>query len=209
MSDQETVDRFHKLWHESPETWNTCEWRGVKALKCPMDMWIYQELISRIRPGLIIETGTCHGGSGLYLADLCQLNNKGKVLTIDIKMPKTPPQHSRLDYFTGSSVAEKTISMVRRYVRQSNGPVMVILDSDHKANHVAKELKLYAPFVTEGSYMIVEDTDINRIVRFNHGPGPAMAVESFMSEDRRFVIDKECERFMLTFNHGGYLRRVK
>ena len=210
MSDQETIDSFHKLWHESIDgIWHTCKYRGVKALKCPMDMWIYQELISSIKPALIIETGTCFGGSALFLADQCQLNGAGKVVTIDIKMPKQPPQHPLLSYITGSSVDEATLNTVRRYIRQAQGPVLVILDSDHKARHVAKELEHYHSFVTPGSYLIVEDTDINRLVRFDHGPGPADAVDGFLKAHKNFVVDKGCEKFYLTFNRGGYLKRVK
>jgi cephalosporin hydroxylase len=174
-----------------------------------MDMWIYQEIISNLRPALIIETGTCFGGSALFLADQCQLNGKGKVITIDIKMPVKPPQHPRLDYITGSSIAESTLTAVRRYVRQAQGHVLVILDSDHKARHVAQELHLYHQFVTPSSYLIVEDTDINRLVRFDHGPGPADAIDGFLPSHKDFVIDKGCEKFYLTFNPGGYLKRVR
>ena len=210
MSKQETVDAFHKVWHESIDgTWHKCRWRGVKALKCPMDMWVYQELIASVRPGLIIETGTCFGGSALFLSDMCQLVGKGKVITIDIRSPKQPPKHSRLTYFKGSSVDSKTIAHMRRLSAGTPGPVLVILDSDHRAAHVAKELQLYAPLVTKGSYLIVEDTDINRLVRFDHGPGPADAVDSFLEANKDFAVDEDCEKFLLTFNRRGYLKRVK
>ena len=210
MSKQETVSAFHKIWHESVDgTWHKCMYRGVKTLKCPMDMWIYQELINKVKPGLIIETGTCFGGSALFLADQCQLAGKGKVVTIDVRLPKQPVKHNRLTYITGSSVDAGIVTKVGRIAKATPGPVMVILDSDHRADHVIKELRAYAPLVTKGSYLIVEDTDINRAVRFDHGPGPADAVDSFMEANTEFVVDPECEKFYLTFNPGGYLRRVK
>lgn len=203
------VDQFHKLWHEDPNTWKTCKWRGFKSLKCPMDLWIYQELLHRIQPALVIETGTCHGGTALYLADMLELICKGKIVTVDIKPPKRPPSHRRLTYLLGSSINPTVAAKLKQEAKRAKGPVLVILDSNHKASHVLQEMLLYAPLVSVGSYLIVEDTDINTLVRFDHGPGPAQAVNDFLQRTDNFVVDETCERLKLTLNRGGYLRRVK
>jgi len=87
---------------------------------------------------------------------------------------------------------------------------MVILDSDHKKDHVLGELQAYAPLVTKGMYLIVEDTNINgRPVFPGFGPGPGEAVDEFLAANRAFVRDPARERFFVTFNPGGYLRRVQ
>jgi cephalosporin hydroxylase len=85
---------------------------------------------------------------------------------------------------------------------------MVILDSDHSRDHVLAEMRAYADLVTPGSYLIVEDTIVNgNPVAKWFGPGPMEAVDAFLAEDQRFVIDDSCEKLMFTFNHRGYLRR--
>lgn len=205
--DQKVIDAFHRGWHGSIDgTWHKTRWRGVKVIKCPFDLHIYQELIHQIKPDVIIETGTCFGGSALFLADMLQLiGGKGIVVTIDIKMPKNPPYHPRLKYVTGSSTDPRTFKKVLEWV---NGKVLVILDSDHKKDHVLKEMKRYGPLVSKGSYMIVEDTNLNRVVRKDHGPGPGEAVDAFMYHNPRWVVDLECEKLYMTFNPGGYLKRV-
>jgi cephalosporin hydroxylase len=207
--DQQVIDDFHKGWHQSVDgTWHKCYWRGYKLLKCPMDLWIYQELIMSLKPSLIIETGTCFGGSALFLADMLELAGRGRVVTVDIKVPKNPPRHKRLSYVTGSSVDAATVEAVKKFHPKA-GHIMVILDSNHKQAHVEKELEIYAPLVTKGSYVIVEDTSINRLVRHDHGPGPGEAVDTFMAGNENFVVDAGCEKFYMTFNPGGYLKRVR
>lgn len=87
---------------------------------------------------------------------------------------------------------------------------MVILDSDHRQDHVAKELELYASLVTPDQYLIVEDTNINGHPVFaRHGPGPMEAIQAFMASPhgQEFQVDRTREKFLLTANPSGYLRR--
>ncbi len=87
---------------------------------------------------------------------------------------------------------------------------MVILDSDHSRNHVAKELELYADLVTPDSYLVVEDTNVNgHPVNRAHGPGPMEALDGFLAARRDFHIDSNKERYMMTFNPKGFLRRAR
>ena len=203
-------DQFHRLfYHVSNRTWKDTWYRGVRAYKCPTDMWVYQELIDTIRPGLVIETGTFRGGSALFIADRLELAGFGEVVTIDIDVQPDRPQHPRLTYLTGSSVAPDMLDDVRRRV-PADAPVLVILDSDHSRAHVAAELEAYAPLVTEGSYLIVEDTNVNgHPAAPDYGPGPFEAVQEFLAGDPGFEVDERCERYFLTLNPSGYLRRVR
>jgi len=135
------------------------------------------------------------------------LNKGGRVVTVDIRKPKNPPEHPRLFYVTGDSVSPDTVRQVKSLLPRG-GKVMVILDSNHKKNHVLKEMQIYGDLVSVGSYMIVEDTNLNRIVREDHGPGPGEAIDAFMTTDKRYVVDPDCEKFYMTFNPGGYLKRL-
>lgn len=207
-----TTTAFHKLYYNDYEnTWETTTFLGTKILKNPCDLWIYQELIWGIKPDLIIETGTAHGGSGLYLASLCDLVHNGMVITIDIvgtAVYPYRPQHPRLIYLKADSSKSETASFVRDRTLDPKR-VMVILDSNHEKDHVLNELDIWGPFVTPGSYLIVEDTNIhgNPVVP-EHGPGPHEALEEWLPNHPEFVREPRCERYRLTFNPGGYLRRV-
>lgn len=201
--------QFHRLYYYSPErTWQDTRWLGIPVRKCPLDLWIYQELIQRVRPDVIIESGTRFGGSTLFLANLCDLLEKGRVVSIDIDLIEGRPRHGRIEYLLGSSVDPAIVGQARASVAEGES-VLVILDSDHSREHVLAELRAYADLVTPGSYMIVEDTNINgNPVRSDFGPGPMEALETFLVERSDFVVDETCEKFFVTFNPRGFLKRV-
>jgi cephalosporin hydroxylase len=130
------------------------------------------------------------------------------VVTIDIAEHPGRPDHDRITYVVGSSTAPETLARIIAEA-EGAGDVMVVLDSKHSRDHVLNELRLYGPLVTPDSYIIVEDTNINgRPVMPDHGPGPHEAVEAFLAESDDFVRDRTREKFYLTFNPGGFLRRV-
>ena len=182
-------------------------WLGVPVLKSPLDCWIYQEIISEQRPDLIIETGTDRGGSALFLASMCDLVGTGTVLSIDIRAA-AKVSHPRLTLLVGDSTSAEVLDAVRT-ARRSAERCMVILDSDHHAGHVGRELRAYREFVSAGSYLVVEDTNVNgHPVMPEHGPGPYEAVHDFLAEDHDFEIDRSREKFLLTYFPDGYLRRV-
>ena len=201
------IDNFHRLYYTNDSTWRTLTYHGVTTWKCPFDLWIYQEIIHELHPDLIIETGTAYGGSALYLADLCDLSGSGEVVTIDITDRAGSVSHPRLTKVIGSSadpaVRDRVIGD-----GQVDRTVMVILDSDHTEDHVLAELRLWADVVTPGSYLIVEDTNINgHPVYPEFGPGPAEAVARFIRERPDFEPDLSRHKLLLTWNRGGYLRR--
>jgi len=209
-SDAETVERFHQLyyqrWLEGSDTVNL-SWLGHRLLKCPMDLWIYQELLVRTRPDVVIETGTFAGGSALYLASILDQVGHGHVLTIDITAQPDRPVHPRIEYLLGSSIDP---SVVRRVEASVGGRrAMAILDSDHAAAHVYAEMTAYSPLIQAGDYLVVEDTNINGHPAWpSFGPGPMEAVARFLAERPEFEIDSRCERLLMTLNPRGYLRRA-
>jgi cephalosporin hydroxylase len=197
---------FHRRYYDSRVWLNATSWLGVPAQKCPLDLWVYQELLHESRPGLIVETGTADGGSALYLANVCDQLEHGHVITVDVE-ERERPAHPRIRYLHGSSTDPQVVEQVR-LTAAGAATVMVILDSDHAAGHVTAELDAYAPLVTPGSYLIVEDTNVNgRPVLPEHGPGPAEALEGWLPGHPEFEVDRSREKFGLTFNPGGYLRR--
>lgn len=201
-------EQFHELYYES-RVWRNTFWLGVEMQKCPLDLWIYQELLHEVRPRYIVETGTAAGGSALFLASICDLLGVGEIITVDVEERPARPKHARIEYLKGSSVAAETVRAIKERVAGVS-PVLVILDSDHSRQHVSRELRLYGEMVTEGSYLIVEDTNVNGHPVFqNHGPGPMEAVESFLRETPQFTPDRDREKFFLTFNPKGYLRKIK
>ena len=203
-------DQFHRLYyHVSKRTWKDTWYRGVRTYKCPTDMWIYMELIDELEPGLVIETGTYRGGSALYIADRLETIGAGNVVTVDVNEPPNPPQHPRLTYLTGSSTDPEIVEKIAGMIPEGS-PVLVILDSDHSRDHVAAELEAYAPLVPVGSYLIVEDTNVNgHPAAPDFGPGPMEAMWDFMATDPGFEVDAQCERYFLTQNPSGYLKRVR
>ena len=203
------VRRFHELYYTAEHrTWRDTYWLGIPVLKCPLDLWVYQEMVYRLRPDHIVECGTHKGGSGFYLASVCELIGHGQVLTVDIGFRGDRPRHRRLRYVTGSSTDPEVFGSVRDWVAGS-AVTMVVLDSDHACDHVLTELRMYSELVTVGSYLIVEDTNLNgHPVRPDWGPGPTEAVEAFLATAHSFRHDPSAEKHYLTFNHGGYLVRV-
>lgn len=210
-TDREIIDDFHRLYYEGYRqggTWFDTTWLGRPVWKCPLDLWVYQELLWSLRPDYVIETGTLHGGSSYFLASLMDLLGTGKVVSIDVKDPGGLIGHPRVTYLQGSSTAPEIVEQVREMTADARS-VMVILDSDHRAFHVREELALYADLVSHGSYLVVEDTNVNGHPALpEFGPGPMEAVQEFLAADARFTPDKRCEKFLMTFNPNGFLRRV-
>lgn len=207
------IREFSRLHYDST-VWLKTTWLDVPAFQNPCDMWTMQEIITRIRPDFIVETGTAQGGSSLYFATiLSQVNEKGMVITVDISpnvvgASKYPIFNERVEVITGDSVSQEVISRIADRVKGHT--VLVTLDSLHTKDHVLKELKLYSKFVSLNSYLIVQDTNINgHPVYSNFGPGPMEALTEFLSDNKDFQIDRDMERQLLTYYPSGYLKRVR
>ena len=206
MAEPGVTDAFHRLYYDTA-VWKDTYWLGVPTQKCPLDLWIYQELLHEQRPDLIVETGTAHGGSALYMACVCDQLGRGEVVTVDIYPIEGRPRHDRVTYVTGSSTAPEVTAEVER-LAEGRDRVLVILDSDHARDHVLEELRIYGGLVSPGSYLVVEDTNVNGHPVFReHGPGPMEALDVFLAETDEFEIDAAREKFFLTFNPRGFLRK--
>lgn len=199
-------------------------WLGRPIIQYPQDIVALQEVIWDVRPELIIETGIAHGGSLILSASVLQLiGGQGRVLGLDIDIRphnrqaiEEHPLAHRIDMLEGSSVDDSVAEQVR-IVAKGKSPVMVILDSNHTHEHVLRELQLYAPLVTRGSYLIVLDTVIERMPvdsfpdrSWGIGNNPFTAVQEFLKTTDRFELNAEIEnKLLLTVGPGGWLRCVK
>ena len=198
-------------------------WLGRPLIQLPQDMVAVQELVWRVKPDLIIETGVAHGGSLIYSASLLELiGGAGRVVGVDIdirahnraEIEKHPLAH-RIQLIQGSSVDRSVIRQVREAARGCER-VMVLLDSNHTHKHVLQELRGYSPLVTKGSYLVVFDTliedmpgDLIKDRPWGKGNNPKTAVWEFLKKNRRFVVDKDVEaKLLLTVAPDGYLKCI-
>ncbi len=206
MAEPGVTEAFHRLYYDTA-VWKDTYWLGVSTQKCPLDLWVYQEILHETKPDLILETGTAHGGSAYYLASMMDLMGRGEIVTVDISPVEGRPEHDRITYLTGSSTAGVIVEQLEQFV-DGRQRVLVILDSDHSRDHVLDELRIYSRFVTPGSYLIVEDTNVNGHPAMpEHGPGPMEALEEFLGETDEFEVDAAREKFFMTFNPRGFLRK--
>ena len=198
------------LYHQREISFTKSYWMGIRAIKNPIDAWIYQEIIYETKPDIIIEIGSAEGGSTLYFATLLDSLGKGNVISIDIDRTKYKARHPRIVEITGDSSAPETVAKASELCRGKS--VLVVHDGGHSAVQVGKDLLLYSDLVNVGSYFIVEDSIIDL---FNPGdgigewgPGPLIAIEEFLKDNSDFVVDKERERWILTHNPKGFLKRI-
>ena len=205
--DRAAVSRAHDVLYRS-DAWTDATWLGAQALKNPLDLWVYQEIMAETRPELVLETGTYRGGSAFFLASICDLLGGGEVVSVDIEPVRDDyPAHDRITYLGGHSSTHPDV--VTEVVARAEGKrTLVILDSDHSQAHVEAELAAYASLVPVGGYVIVEDSNIGKI-REDLLPGPMEAIQSFLAATDQFQIDRTREKFLITFNPSGYLQRVR
>lgn len=200
------------------------DWMGLPIIQVPQDIIATQELIWRVKPGAIVETGIARGGSLAFSASMLQLlGGDGIVVGIDIDIRphnraaiESHPLAKRIKLVEGSSTERSTLERTVALL-EGRKPVMVFLDSNHTEEHVLAELRLYAPLVGAGSYIVVFDTAIDQMPAGYYenrpwGPGnnPRSAVHKFIRESGRFEIDRASgAKLLLTCNPDGYLRCTK
>jgi cephalosporin hydroxylase len=201
-----TISAFHRAFYDD-ELHRRTYYHGIEAHKCPLDLWVFQEILTELRPALVIELGTYFGGTTLFLAHQLELLAAGYVLSVD-NIARKRPFHPRIEYLNGDTHAPETLQVVQQTARLATGPVLVIHDADHRYEQCLADLRDYGPLVTPGSYLIVEDTNVNgHPVLESWGPGPGEAVAQFLSEATDFLPDLAREKYGVTYNAGGYLRR--
>jgi cephalosporin hydroxylase len=204
-------NRFSRAYHHlGSHTWEgSTSWMGVGAEKLPLDLWVVQEIIFQTRPELLIETGVRRGGSTLFYANLFDLLGAGRVLGIDITLDlveapvRSHPRIMLLEADSGGEDAARAGQEAAAAV-----PTMVILDADHAAAHVRRELDALGGLVTPGCYLIVEDTNLKtHPTLWVPDPGPQDALSEWLPLHPDFEVDRSREKFLATFNPGGFVRR--
>ncbi len=187
----------------------SCSWMGVAALKNPLDAWIYQEILWEIKPEIVVEFGTAKGGSALFLCHMFDAIGDGLVLTVDIDHSHLKKRHPRMVPITGDTMDPKVEEIVRGWCEGKR--TLIIHDADHRHMQVLTDLRKYADLVSVGSYFIVEDGMVDLFappIGWSR-KGPLHATREFLAEDDRFEVDRTRERFVMTYNPQGFLRRVK
>ena len=194
-------------------------WLGVQIIQLPEDIVAVQELLWRVRPDLVIETGIAHGGSLILSASILELIGNGRVLGVDVEIRKhnreiidAHPLRYRIDMIEGSSIDPAIVTEVKKRAAGANR-VLVVLDSNHTEAHVAAELEAYAPLVAPGSYLVAMDgaqayvADVPRGKPEWRDDHPLTAIHKFLKLHPEFEIDRNFERFGPTSAPDGYLRR--
>lgn len=190
------------------ENFGDVTWLGHPIWQNVLDLWTIQEALAAVKPALLIETGTNRGGSAFFYANLFDLLGAGRVITVDVERMHALT-HPRVTWLLGSAVEPGIVAQMQAAAKDAGGSVFVILDSDHSARHVAQELEAYAPLVTPGSYLLVQDGVIDTLPIFRQGrPGPLPAILDFLRRHPEFEVDRaRGERFLITHHPMGWLRR--
>ncbi len=194
-------------------------WFGIPIIQLPEDILMMQELLWRLRPDVVIESGVAHGGALILYASILENIGKGRVVGVDVEIRKynrlaiqNHPMSERITLIEGDSVASSTLEEVRKHIEPGDR-VLVALDSNHTRAHVAAELERYAPLVTPNSYCVVFDTVMTQVSDApNAGQNweednPAGAIEAFLAQNADFEIDREFNRLQASYCENGFLRR--
>jgi cephalosporin hydroxylase len=230
MNKNKSLKKLSKKWFidvNRYEYGKHFSWLGCPIIQFPQDIIAFQEIIWKLKPDLIIETGIARGGSLIFFASILELIGKGSVLGIEIELHrnnenaiKKHPMFKRIKILKGSSTDPKIFNQTKR-IAKNKKKVMVILDSDHSKNHVLEELILYSQLVSKGSYIVVCDTIIHDFPKKwfqNHGidrpwnksNNPKVAVWEFLKKTNRFKIDKSIEtKLLITTSPDGFLKCIK
>jgi cephalosporin hydroxylase len=199
-------DAFTTAYHRSLG-WRDTRWLGEPVPNAAPDLLTYQEILAEVRPDWVIETGSREGGRAYFLATICELLGHGEVISLD-QWPRRRPTHPRLRFLTVAPQEPEAKEQVSAIV----GPdprAVVVLGSRSRRDRTRREFELYAPLVPVGSYVIVEHTVLNGFpVDASFGPGPHEALRRLMNLHGEFLADSTRERHALTFNQGGFLRRI-
>jgi len=194
-------------------------WMGRQVIQLPEDLVSIQELIFKVEPQVIIETGVAHGGSSVFYASLLEVLGRGRVISVDIeirahnrKAIEAHPLKKRITLIEGSSVAPETLQEVKKLLLPGE-KVMVVLDSNHSKKHVREELELYGPLVSSGSYIVASDGIMEELDDVPGGKAnwtqdnPKAAAHEFLAKHPEFELDPEPTRLGVTYWLDAYLRR--
>jgi len=201
-------------------------WFGRPVIQLPEDMIRVQEIVWQLKPDVIVETGVAHGGGQTFFASLCEAMGRGRVIGVELEL--RPDNRAALDahplrplitLIDGSSTAPDVVAKVRGEIKKGE-TVLIVLDSNHTADHVLKELEVYGPMVTPGSYIIATDGVMHRLAGTPHSRpdwqhnNPFRAIGEFLKAHPEFEsinppppFNKGCVTTPITYWPSGYLRR--
>jgi cephalosporin hydroxylase len=221
---QEGLELVTQLWTKVSAEFRVMyepTWLGIPIIQYPNDIVMIQELIWKVRPDVIIETGVAHGGSAILYASILELIGKGKVIAVDIEIRKynevaikSHPLSKRITLIEGSSVDPDVVSDVTSRIRNED-TVLVLLDSNHSYEHVLKELELYSPLVSADSYLVAMDGAQEMVWDIPSGKkewkddNPLIAIREFLKKNPDWEVDPSYNRLLITSSPEGFLRRVE
>lgn len=203
-------------------------WLGRPIIQLPEDIIRIQEVIWAVQPDVIIETGMAHGGSLIFYASLCKAMNKGRVIGVDVeirphnrKAIETHQLSQLITLIEGSSIDPQIVDRVKSHI-QPGEVVLVMLDSAHSKQHVLAELNVYAPLVTQNSYIVAADGIMEQVVGAPRTQpnwswnNPKQAALQFVQYNPDFVIEEPNFPFnegsisgRVTYWPGGFMRRIR
>ena len=210
------------LWARSgwsQRTYHEIAWLGVPIWQLPQDMMMMQELIWKLRPDVIVETGLALGGSAIFYASLLELIGHGHVISVEVMVQKpvrstvaAHPLGKRTTQIEGSSIDDDIVARVRGMI-DADARVLVVLDSNHTRAHVRQELEKYSPFVGPDGYLVVFDGNMETLSDAADGSpewiddNPAAATRDFLADHPEFEVDSHYNRLGATYCPDGFLRR--
>jgi cephalosporin hydroxylase len=187
--------------------WSTVRWRGHRLWQNLLDLNVISEHILAARPEVIVETGTFCGGSAIFFADMMRLADvEPRVISIDLA-PLATPDYPGVHYLIGLSSTEPAVA-ARVAALTGGRRIFVVLDSDHQADHVYRELLLYAPLASVGDYVLVQDGNMHTALGLPLEQTPLGGIARFLAEDDRFRVDDAKLHLPVTSHVGGWLHRI-
>jgi len=227
---QEGFELLSRVWLKQEWNqlhWQSFSWHGFQIWQFPEDLLRLQEVLVDLKPDVVVETGVSKGGSAIFFATICRLLGKGRVISIDIRIPddvreriEQSPFADLITLIEGDSATPSIVDRVRQLVGKDE-TVFVFLDSDHSKAHVRRELDAYSGLVSPGSYIVATDGVMQSLTDTPRGKAewvddnPAAAAREFAEENPGFVIQRPRALFgeervveSLTYWPDAWLYRV-
>jgi cephalosporin hydroxylase len=222
---------FQLVWYFESAAWRKQTWLGVPMQKYSGDLVTYQELLNVLKPKVLVEFGTGHGGSALYFAGVlhqvhanaqqreCEVNSCRdgyRVLTVDRTFKRLfarARQVAQIEFLESESTAMPVQERIVQLRAEYGGPFLFILDTDHHSRQVLAELRLLHPILAAGDQIVVEHTYLDDggskpTKEFDGGPGKAIA--AFMKEHAHNYVQDTTVGWKQVFTQAdsGFIRRV-
>jgi cephalosporin hydroxylase len=210
------VAEEYMKWYYGTQVWKQTTWLGINCWKSVSDMWSHQEILFNLKPSLVIEFGTSHGGSAVFYTSILRLIGEPfRVLSVDIShraLDSAARDYPEIEFVESSSTQPAIAERIQQLKAEFPGKVFAILDSDHSMDHVLAEMRLIRPFLAAGDYLLVEDSCVNgHPIMPGFGPGPYEAIEAYEQEfPDDYAHDREHEsKFGWTLAPNGFLIRKR